>query len=70
LVLADHDIWLVTNIINHAVAANGFTDQHDLAREYLKTHLQLTTNKFTKKYLRLLLEGDAEKSIPGQAVNA
>ena len=27
LVLADHDIWLVTNIINHAVAANGFTGQ-------------------------------------------
>ena len=70
LVLADHDIWLVTNIINHAVAANGFTGQDDLAREYLKTRLQLTTNKFTKKYLRLLLEGDAEKSIPGQAVNA
>lgn len=48
----------------------AFIDQHDLAREYLKTRLQLTTNKFTKKYLRLLLEGDAEKSIPGQTVNA
>ncbi|MGZ1122263.1 hypothetical protein ACXO0C_07865, partial [Lactobacillus delbrueckii subsp. bulgaricus] len=34
-----HDIWLVTNIINHAVAANGFTGQDDLAREYLKTRL-------------------------------
>ncbi|ABJ58563.1 hypothetical protein LBUL_1005 [Lactobacillus delbrueckii subsp. bulgaricus ATCC BAA-365] len=27
-----------------------------MAREYLKIRLQLTTNKFTKKYLRLLLE--------------
>ena len=27
LVLTDHDIWLVVNIIDHAVAANGFTGQ-------------------------------------------
>ena len=26
-VLTDHDIWLVVNIIDHAVAANGFTGQ-------------------------------------------
>ncbi|WP_201330943.1 hypothetical protein [Lactobacillus nasalidis] len=54
--------------VDHSYQA--FIAQHDLAREYLKMRLQLTSSKFMKKYLRLLLAGDAEKSIPGQTMNA